>query len=254
MPAPANGVEQPAWLDGTDPEELRGRESWRHPMRNRSPRRLGVAASLVVVVALAASIGVAGSVGHFSAAVANTTNTFSTSVLMLGDSQGGEGGACQGSCQTGTALINVSNIEPGTGPTDCILVGWYTNRSVSTVTLSASVLSGATLAADLVIPTAQYNSTPGSSFTIPHAAGSANPGCSSYPGGGTNTSVPSSGGHQPGSSTALSTWADGTVYTASTTNWTWYKFAMQLPSADSVCHTYCGLSTQVRLTWTATST
>jgi hypothetical protein len=206
------------------------------------------------VAVVAASAVMSGSVGSFSAQVVNNANTFSSSVLVLGDSQGGIGGACSGSCQTGTALINVSNVEPGTIVTDCLEVGWFTNRGVASVTMTPTISTGPALAADLVVPTSQFNSTAGSSFTLPHALGSANPGCASYPAGGTNTSVPASGGGAPSSTTPLSTWASGTAYGASTTNWTWYRFSIQLPAADSSCATYCGLSTQVAITFTATST
>ena len=208
----------------------------------------------MALVLVGATAVISGSVGVFSASITNNTNTFSSSVLVLGDTQGGEGGPCSGTCQTGTALINVSNIEPGTVVTQCIEVGWFTNRGVASVTMTPSITSGATLAGYLVVPTSQYNSTAGSSFTFPHALGSSNPGCASYPAGGTNTSVPASGGGLPSSTTPLSTWAAGSAYATSTLNWSWYKFSVQLPAADSSCATYCGLSTQVAITWTATST
>lgn len=215
-------------------------------------RRLGiffVGVALCVLIPIAAS----GASRIFSARVVNHHSTFSSGVLVLGESQGGEGGACQGSCASGSALINLSSLEPGSTITDCIEVGWYSTNTVSSVTLTPTIASGTSLASDLLIVTAQRNSLSGAPFSIPKSPHGANPGCANYPSGGANVSIPATGSHLPGATTPLFNWASGTTYGVSLNNWTWYRFSVSLPLSKSSCSLYCGLSTTLRLTFTATA-
>jgi hypothetical protein len=177
----------------------------------------------------------------------NSGNTFATNTVLLDDNQGGEGGSAT---STGTALFNVTNLEPGSASTTaCIGVDLTGTAAVSSLTLSAA-LGGAgatTLEGQLTMSTAQYNTsgtvnvTPGSNTN----SGS----CANYPSGGTNTSVGTQG-------TNLQSWSSSSPYTiASPVTNTWYKFTVSgLPGSDSSCSTYCNQTITVTLTWTLTTT
>jgi hypothetical protein len=195
-------------------------------------------------------LGLVGFRGTYAAWVVtdSNTSTLATNTITINDNQGGSGGA---TVTTGTALINVSNLEPGSSAnTACIGVNFSGTATVSSLTLQA-VLGGAgqtALQGQLTMTTATYNTTGTVSTPVPPASNN-NGSCTNYPGSGTNTTVGTQGA-------TLSTWATGGPYTISSpvTN-TWYKFTISgLPSGDTNCVTYCGQTITVQLIWTLTTT
>jgi hypothetical protein len=213
-------------------------------------RLLSLTQKKVVVSALALTVvGSVASIGSWAAwnvSDSNNTNTFSTNTVLLEDNQGGEAGSA---VATGTAVFNVTNLEPGSSSTTgCIGVD-FSGAAASSLTLTAA-LGGSgqtTLQGQLTMNTAEYNTsgtvavTPGSNTN----SGS----CSNYPSGGTNTTIGSQG-------STLSSWSAASPYTVSgpVTN-TWYKFTVSgLPSGDTNCNTYCNQTITVNLTWALTTT
>ncbi len=206
--------------------------------------KLVLSAAIVLVIAAVATVG---AWAAWSVSDSNSGNSFSTNTVLLDDNQGGQGGS---TTTTGTALFNVTNLEPGSAvTTDCIGVDFTGTASVGSLTLTAA-LGGAgqsALQGQLTMNVATLNSsgtvavTPGSNTN----SGS----CTNYPSGGTNTNVGTQGA-------TLQSWASASPYTVSSpvTN-TWYKFTVSgLPAGDSSCATYCNQTITVALTWTLTTT
>jgi len=177
----------------------------------------------------------------------NPDNAFSTNTVLLQDNQGGQGGSAT---STGTAMFDVTNLEPGSSATTaCIGVDFSGSATVSTLTLNAT-LSGSgqnTLQNQLTINTAELNT----SGTVPLTGGSNtnNGSCTNYPTGGTNTTIGTQGA-------TLANWSSGGPYNISNpVNNTWYKFTISgLPSSDSTCSTYCNQTITVTLIWILVTT
>ena len=208
--------------------------------------RRKVALSGVVVVLLGLVAGF-GSWAAWSVADSNTANTFSTSTVLLSDNQGGQAGSAT---LSGTAIFNVTNLEPGSAATTgCIGVDISGTAGISSLTLGATLggAGAATLGSQLTITAAQYNTS--GTVTVTPGSNTNNGACTNYPSGGTNTSVGTQGA-------TLASWQSGGPYTiASPVTNTWYKFTVSgLPSADSSCATYCSQTITVSLTWTLTTT
>lgn len=207
-------------------------------------RKLALTAIVVLLIGLVAGFG---SWAAWTVANSNSGNTFSTNTVLLDDNQGGQAGSAT---STGTALFNVTNLEPGSSTTTaCIGVDFSGTAAISSLTLSAT-LGGAgvaTLEGQLTMNTAEYNTS--GTVTVTPGSNTNSGSCTNYPSSGTNTTV--------GTQTAtLQTWQSGGPYTISgpVTN-TWYKFTVSgLPSGDSSCATYCGQTITISLTWTLTTT
>jgi hypothetical protein len=84
-------------------------ESLTHPT-DRAPRRGRKLALSVVLLALIVSAATLGSWSVWTVTDSNSGNTFSTNTILLADNQGGAGGS---TTSTGTALFNVTNLQPG---------------------------------------------------------------------------------------------------------------------------------------------
>lgn len=212
--------------------------------RSKPGRKILLSVGFLLLLASAASIG---TWAAWTVSDSNPNNTFSTNTVLLEDNQGGEAGSAT---STGTAMFNVTNLEPGSSTTTaCVGVDFSGTAAVSTLTLGAT-LGGAgqsTLQGQLTMNTAELNT----SGTVAVTGGSnTNSGsCTNYPTGGTNTTIGTQGA-------TLSSWSSGGPYTVSgpVTN-TWYKFTVSgLPAGDSTCSTYCGQTITVTLTWTLTTT
>jgi hypothetical protein len=209
-----------------------------------SRRKLVLTGIGVLLLGLVAGFG---SWAAWTVTDSNSGNTFSTNTVLLDDNQGGQGGSAT---STGTALFNVTNLEPGSSTTTaCIGVDFSGTAGVSSLTLSATLGgSGAsTLQSQLTMNTAQYNTS--GTVTVTPGSNTNSGSCTNYPSGGTNTSVGTQGA-------SLQSWQSGGPYTISSpaTN-TWYKFTVSgLPSGDSSCATYCNQTITISLTWTLTTT
>lgn len=195
---------------------------------------------------LLASVATIGAWAAWNVSDSNTS-TLSTNTILLDDNQGGQAGSAT---TTGTAIMNVSNLEPGSSATTaCIGIDFTGTASVSTLTLAAT-LGGAgqsTLQGQLTMNAAQYNTS--GTVTVTPGSNTNSGSCTNYPATGTNTTVGTQGA-------TLQAWAAGGPYTISSpvTN-TWYKFTISgLPSGDSNCATYCNQTITVALTWTLTTT
>ena len=208
-----------------------------------SKRKLVLSALVVLLLGLVAGFG---SWAAWSVSDANANNTFSTSTVLLDDNQGGQGGSAT---STGTALFNVSNLEPGSSATTaCIGVDISGTAGISSLTLNAALggAGAATLGSALTVSAAQYNTS--GTVTVTPGSNTNSGSCANYPSSGTNTTVGTQGA-------TLSAWQAAAPYTISApvTN-TWYKFTVSgLPSADSSCATYCSQTVTVTLTWTLTT-
>jgi hypothetical protein len=224
-----------------DDRERRGARGW--IVRAAGHRRTAL---LVAAVLGIGSLATAGSYAAWTVTDSNSGNTFSTSTVLLTDNQGGEGGSASNS---GTAIINVSNLSPGsTATTACIGVN-LAGATPSSMTLSAA-LGGAGQAAlqtELTVNTAEYNTS--GTVTITPGSNTNNGSCASYPAGGSNVTIGSQGA-------TMQNWSAGGPYTiASPVTNTWYKFTISgLPAGDSNCNTYCGKTITVALTWTLVTT
>ncbi len=210
--------------------------------RWRTNKRVTLSAAVLLVISIIAGVG---SWAAWSVSDNNNNNTFSTNTVLLDDNQGGEGGSAT---STGTALFNVTNLEPGSAATTaCIGVDFSGTAASLTLAASLGGAGVATLESQLTMTTATLNSTGTVSITPGTNTNSGS--CASYPGSGTNTSVGSQGA-------TLQSWASGGPYTISSpvTN-TWYKFTVSgLPSGDTNCGTYCNQTITVSLNWTLTTT
>jgi len=218
----------------------RHRQGWGLSSRRRLTPKRKIALSIVLVL-LAGALAFRGSYAAWVVADTNTSS-LATNTITLSDNQGGSAGFVATS--TGTALFTISNLEPGSAATtQCMGVNFAGTAVASTLTLQATVTGSATLAGQLTVNTAQYNTTGTVSGTT--NAGS----CTNYPSTGTNTTVGTQGA-------TLTAWSTASPYSiASPVTSTWYKFTVSgLPSADTSCATYCGLSVTVALTWTLTTT
>jgi hypothetical protein len=214
---------------------------------DRARRRGRKLALSLLLLALIVSAATFGSWSVWTVTDANTGNTFATNTILLADNQGGAGGS---TTSTGTAMFNVTNLQPGSSTTTaCIGVNFSGTAGVASLTLTAA-LGGAgqsTLEGQLTMNAATLNT----SGTVSVAPGSNtnNGSCASYPGSGTNTTIGTQGA-------TLSSWAASSPYTISSpvTN-TWYKFTVSgLPAGDTNCNTYCNQTITLSLTWTLTTT
>jgi hypothetical protein len=203
--------------------------------------------ALVVATVLGmGSLAATGSWAAWTVTDANSGNTFTSSTVLLGDNQGGQGGSA---VTSGTAMFNVTNLSPGsTSTTACIGVN-LSGATPASLTLGAA-LGGAgqsTLQTELTVNTATYNTS--GTVTVTPGSNTNNGSCASYPAGGTNTTIGTQGA-------TLQTWAAGGPYSiASPVTNTWYKFTISgLPAGDSNCVTYCGKTITVALTWTLVTT
>lgn len=199
-----------------------------------------------VFLLLLASVATIGAWAAWTVSDSNTS-TLSTNTILLDDNQGGQAGSAT---TTGTALMNVSNLSPGSSATTaCIGLAFSGTASVSTLTLSAT-LGGAgasTLQGQLTMNTAQLNTS--GTVTVTPGSNTNSGSCTNYPAGGTNVTIGTQGA-------TLQAWASGGPYTiASPVTNTWYKFTISgLPSGDTNCATYCNQTITVALTWTLTTT
>ena len=195
-------------------------------------------------------LGFLASVGAWAAwtiSDSNPNNTFSTNTVLLQDNQGGQAGSAT---STGTAMFDVTNLEPGSSATTaCIGVDFSGSASVSTLTLAAT-LGGSgesTLVSALSVNTAELNTS--GTVNVTGGSNTNNGSCASYPSSGTNTTIGTQGA-------TLANWSSSGPYTiASPITNSWYKFTFGgLPSGDATCSTYCNQTITVTLTWTLTTT
>jgi len=207
-------------------------------------RKLALSVAAMLLTLSAATVG---SWSAWTITDTNPNNTFSTNTILIDDNQGGEGGSATA---TGTAMFNVTNLEPGSAATTaCIGVDFSGTAAISTLTLGAT-LGGSGVAAlegQLTMNVATLNTS--GTVTVTPGSNTNNGSCTNYPSGGTNTSVGTQGA-------TLQNWASGGPYTISSpvTN-TWYKFTVSgLPAGDTSCATYCNQTITVTLTWTLTTT
>lgn len=226
-----------------DTDEVQSQGSQLNPPDKRVNIKVALSA---VFLLLLASVATVGAWAAWTVSDSNTS-TLSTNTILLDDNQGGQAGS---STTTGTAIMNVSNLEPGSAATTaCIGLDVSGTASISTLTLSAT-LGGAgasTLQGQLTMSTAELNTT--GTVTVTPGSDTNNGSCTNYPASGTNTTVGTQGA-------TLQTWASGGPYTISSpvTN-TRYKFIISgLPSGDSSCATYCNQTITIALTWTLTTT
>ena len=214
-----------------------------HTMKNRR-RKLLFSTLFLLLLGSFASVG---SWAAWTISDSNPNNTFSTNTVLLQDNQGGQAGSAT---STGTAMFNVSNLEPGSSATTaCIGVNFSGTAAVSTLTLGAT-LGGSgqsTLQSQLTVNTATLNTS--GTVNITGGTNTNNGSCASYPSSGTNTTIGTQGA-------TLSSWSTGGPYTISSpVTSTWYKFTISgLPAGDSTCSTYCNQTITVTLTWTLTTT
>jgi hypothetical protein len=218
----------------------RGRHRQPGPTRRR---KLTVSLGLLVLLSSGATVA---SHAAWTVTDSNSGNTFSTNTILLQDNQGGQGGT---SVTSGTALFNVTNLEPNSSATtQCIGVNFSGTASISSLQLSAA-LGGAgqtTLQGQLTMNTATYNTT--GTVSITGGSNTNSGSCASYPGSGTNTTIGTQGA-------TLASWAGSTYTISSPVTNTWYKFTVSgLPAGDTNCATYCGQTITVALTWTLTTT
>jgi hypothetical protein len=211
---------------------------------DRSRRKVVLSA---LVLLLFASVAAVGSWAAWTVSDSNSGNTFSTNTILLDDNQGGQAGSATSS---GTAVFNVTNLEPGSSSTTgCIGIDFSGSAPVSTLTLAAALggAGQATLQGQLTLTTAEYNTS--GTVTVTPGTNTNSGSCTNYPAGGTNTTIGTQGA-------TLSSWSTGGPYTISSpvTN-TWYKFTVSgLPAGDSNCATYCSQTITISLTWTLTTT
>jgi len=215
--------------------------------REANERRGRKVALSLLLLALIASAATLGSWSVWTASDSNSANTFATNTILLADNQGGAAGS---TTSTGTAMFNVTNLQPGSSSTTaCIGVNFSGSAGVSSLTLAAalggagqSVLQGElTMSAATLNTSGTVSVTPGSNTN----SGS----CSNYPAGGTNTTIGTQGA-------TLQSWAAAAPYTISSpvTN-TWYRFTVSgLPAGDTNCNTFCNQTITLSLTWTLTTT
>jgi hypothetical protein len=197
-------------------------------------------------IALTASLATGGSWAAWTATDSNSGNAFSTTTVLLDDDQGGQGGSATSS---GTAMINVTNLSPGSSATTACIGVKMSGATPASLTLGAA-LGGSgqsTLQSQLTVTAATYNTSGTVSVTPGSNTNSGS--CGSYPGTGTNTTIGTQGA-------TMAAWATGGPYPiASPVTNTWYKFTVSgLPAGDTSCATYCSQTITMALTWTLTTT
>jgi len=188
-------------------------------------RKLALSALALLVAASAATVG---SWSAWSATDANSNNTFSTNTVLIDDNQGGEGGSATA---TGTAMFNVTNLEPGSSSTTaCIGVDFTGTPSSLTLAAALGGAGQATLQSQLTVNTAEYNTS--GTVTVTAGTNTNSASCANYPSGGTNTTIGTQGA-------TMASWAGAGPYTiASPVTNTWYKFTISgLPAGDTNCAT-----------------
>ena len=221
-----------------DPSMSNGSSSWR---RNRKLVLSALALTLAVVAFMTGTWAV------WTVTDSNSGNTFATNTILISDNQGGQGGSAT---STGTAMFNVTNLEPGSSSTTaCIGVNFSGTATVSSLSLTATLggAGQATLQNQLTMNVAQLNTS--GTVTVTPGSNTNNGSCASYPAGGSNVNVGTQGA-------TLQSWAAASPYTISSpVTSTWYKFTVSgLPSGDTSCATYCNQTITVSLTWTLTTT
>ena len=208
-------------------------------------RKAKIVLSAVLVLGLVPAV-VTTSYAAWTVSTANSGNTFTTSTILLQDNQGAQGGTVVSS---GTAMFNVTNLEPNSAATTkCVGVVFSGTASAGSLTLSAALggAGQATLENQLTMDVATYNTT--GAVAVTGGTNTNNGSCASYPGAGANTTI----GTQ---AATLASWATSGPYViaAPVTN-TWYKFTVSgLPPTASNCATYCGKTITIALTWTLTT-
>jgi hypothetical protein len=220
-------------------------------MRIWNYSRQSVASKKSVLTAIALVLGLVllftGTWAVWTVTDSNSGNTFATNTVLLSDNQGGQGGSAT---STGTAMFNVTNLEPGSSATTaCIGVNFSGTAGVSSLTLTATLGGSglATLQNQLTMNAAQLNTS--GAVTVTPGSNTNNGSCANYPSSGTNVAVGTQGA-------TLQNWATSSPYTiASPVTNTWYKFTVSgLPGGDTNCVTYCNQTITVSLTWTLTTT
>jgi hypothetical protein len=215
--------------------------------REASEHRGRKVALSIVLLALIVSAATLGSWSVWTVTDSNPANTFATNTILLADNQGGAGGS---TTSTGTAMFNVTNLQPGSSATTaCIGVNFSGTAGVSSLTLAAS-LGGAgqsVLQSELTMNVATLNTS--GTVTVTPGSNTNNGSCASYPSSGTNTTIGTQGA-------TLQSWAGSSPYTdSSPVTSTCYKFTVSgLPSGDTNCNTYCNQTITITLTWTLTTT
>ena len=208
-------------------------------------RAASVLAALLAAVAL--PVLVTSTWAAWTASNASPASTFSTTTILLRDNQGAQAGSASSS---GTAVFNVSGLEPNSpATTACIGVVFAGTGSATGLTLSAT-LGGAgqtALQGQLKMTAATYNTS--GTVAVTGGTNTNSGSCTNYPAGGTDQNIGTPGA-------TLQSWAGGGPYSiASPVTNTWYKFTVSgLPPAASACATYCSQTITIALTWTLTST
>jgi len=208
----------------------------------RGVSTLAVIAGVAVLPLLLTSTWAAWTASHASA-----PSTLSTSTILLQDDQGAQAGSATSS---GTALFNVSNLEPNSAATTaCIGVVFAGTGSATGLTLSATLggAGQAALQSQLKMTAATYNTS--GTVAVTGGTNTNSGSCTNYPAGGTDQTIGTQGA-------TLQSWAAGGPYSiaAPVTN-TWYLFTVSgLPPAASACATYCSQTITIALTWTLTTT
>lgn len=221
----------------------------RFESRIRRPRGLSIRGRIALFLSAAvgiAAVATAGTYAAWTVTDSNSGNSFSTSTVLLTDNQGGEAGSAS---NTGTAMVTVSNLSPGSSSTTACIGVNFSGATASSMTLGAALggAGQATLQGQLTVNTATYNTS--GTVTITPGTNTNSGSCASYPAGGTNTTIGTQGA-------TMTAWAAGGPYTiASPVTSTWYKFTISgLPSGDTSCATYCSQTITLALTWTLTTT
>jgi len=212
----------------------------------RIGRRTASVFAVIVAVAVLPLL-VTSTWAAWTASNAAPSNTFSTSTILLQDDQGAQAGSASSS---GTAVFNVSGLEPNSpATTACIGVVFAGTGSATGLTLSAT-LGGAgqtALQSQLKMTAATYNTS--GTVAVTGGTNTNSGSCTNYPAGGTDQTIGTQGA-------TLQSWAAGAPYSiaAPVTN-TWYRFTVSgLPPAASACATYCSQTMTIALTWTLTTT
>ena len=183
----------------------------------RIGRRTASVFAVVVAVAVLPLL-VTSTWAAWTASNAAPSNTFSTSTILLQDDQGAQAGSASSS---GTAVFNVSGLEPNSpATTACIGVVFAGTGSATGLTLSAT-LGGAgqtALQSQLKMTAATYNTS--GTVAVTGGTNTNSGSCTNYPAGGTDQTIGTQGA-------TLQSWAAGGPYSiaAPVTN-TWYRFTI----------------------------
>src|SRR5579864_3796765 len=153
-----------------------------NPTSSRDRRLNKKVALSAAFLLLLASVATVGAWAAWNVSDRNTS-TLSTNTILLDDNQGGQAGSAT---TTGTAIMNVSNLEPGSSATTaCIGLDFSGTAAISTLTLSAT-LGGAgasTLQGQLTMNTAELNTS--GTVTVTPGSNTNSGSCTNYPSGGT---------------------------------------------------------------------